>query len=63
MPLLPKEPYERKWLLQLITVILLFVLLLTGVWLYYDFTLKRLEKQKNTIDGNARRYTYYFTHP
>lgn len=48
MPLLPKEPYERKWLLQLITVILLFVLLLTGVWLYYDLTLKQLDRQKNT---------------
>jgi cytoskeletal protein RodZ len=40
---------KRKWILQLILLILLFLLLALGIWLYYDLKLRQIKSPDNNI--------------
>lgn len=46
MPSFFQNPVDRKWLLILAIIILLFVFLGYCVWLYYSYHVKKLDHQK-----------------
>ncbi len=40
------DPHLRRWLLQVLGLILLFALLGLIVWLFYDYQIRQMDKQK-----------------
>ena len=40
---------QRRWLLQLLGLLLCFALLLGSIYLYYDYKVRQLEQQRQFI--------------
>jgi uncharacterized membrane protein YdbT with pleckstrin-like domain len=58
MPLLPSfltNPLLRRWALQVIGVLLVFGLLVLGIWLYYSYKIRELEQR--TTNPSPMQYT------
>lgn len=53
MPPFFQNPIDRKWILLLVIIILLFVFLVYCVWLYYSYNLKKLDHQKLILLPNV----------
>ena len=43
------SPHQRRWLLQLVSLGLGFSLLVSSVWLYYDYKVRQLEQQQRQL--------------
>jgi hypothetical protein len=47
---------KRKWIFQLILLILIFLLLGFGIWLYFDLKVKQIKTQDNYIGIKKNNY-------
>lgn len=41
--------HQRRWLLQLLSLVLIFILLVSSIWLYYDYKVRQLEQQQRQL--------------
>ena len=40
---------QRRWLLQLLSLVLGFIVLVSSIWLYYDYKVRQLEQQQRQL--------------